>query len=849
MTLRFRIVIRSLAFYLLFLLSVTVSAQAPAVLDQPISLALQNEPLPAALVKLQNLVKGDFAYDPQIVPAGKLITLKFDKRPLAAVLDELLSGTGLNYHVINNAVVISSNKPKAFTINGHVLDRYSGEPLIGATIYLPDLQTGVVSNQYGFYSLTLPEASYRLSVSSLGFSGESQKISLQKNIVIDFRLSARVYSLSDVPVGLGTADSAYLLSAVGSLPVEKMKFLPYYDGEVDLVKAIQMQNGVKAITEGSGGLFIKGGNSDQNLITLDEAMVYNPSHLYGLVSVFNSDAIKKIQVFDDHIPSNYGGRLSSVIDVRMADGNNKEFHVKGGANLLSMHLAAEGPVRREKGSFIITGRRSLTDIFNADSRVIIPNSNYYDLNAKANYQLNNSNKVFYSFYLGNDRLFSKNSYNNNWGNITSTFRWNHKFGSRTFLNLSAIFSHYENNLDVNADTLSEKYVWKTGIEDLSLKGDFTFYKSVSSEVKFGGITTLHRVVPGEASTAFPSTFNIPRNRAWETALYFSHQLWIRKKLQAKYGLRAGQFANAEDRTDVFDTDGNALKVREHKTYYGLEPRIYLAWSVAADQRLHAAYNRNYQYLQLIQNSELTFSSLESWLPASAKTKPQRADYWSLGYDYLPGGNKALLNVYYKKFYNQADLLNHTQIIKNPLIRDQLRTGTSQAYGAEISVSKITSGYLIEASYNYSRVFRKITDINDGLRFRASYDVPHDFKLSQTYLAPKRWSASAFFNLTSGRVVTLPVGYFVQDGLNVPLFEGRNRSRFPLFHRLDLSAQFRLSDPARQKQTFNHEVSFGVYNAYNKKNPLFYRISQPGEGSARFERTSGIVPWVAYNFKL
>ncbi len=835
--------------FLIFFCAGSTFGQTSRRLNQSISITFDHEPLSAALVKMQGLVRGGFSFDPSLIP-DRIVNESFTNTSISTILRRLLAGTGLSYTTIGRAVVIIKKRLESFTIDGHVRDRKTGEVLIGASIYIPILHTGAVTNQYGFYSLTIPEGNYRMVVSNLGYDAGPRDIELDKNITIDHNLTARVYNLMQVNIEPNITDSLYAQTSAKNIPTDVLNRLPYYAGEVDVVKAIQMRNGVKALTEGSSGLYVRGGNIDQNLITLDEAMIYNPSHLFGLVSIFNSDAIKNIKIYDDHMPASFGGRLASVVDVRMADGNDKEFHVSGGASLLSLRLAAEGPIKKEVGSFLVTFRRSLIDLLNQNFKIVNPNSAYYDVNLKTNYRIDESNRFFYSFYYGNDHLFSRNSYANNWGNITSTFRWNHVFNSRLFFNLSAIYSNYKNLLDVNADTISQKYQWHTGIRDLSLKGDFTFYKNPTSEIQFGGITTLHRFVPGEARNAFPIDFNIPRSKALENAMYVSHQVSLNRIFKLSYGLRAGMFNNGEERTDLFDKDGNRINKKEYFNFVGLEPRLYFSATMKNDQRLHLSYGHNYQYLQLIQNNELSFSSLETWMPSSKATKPQSSDYWSAGYDYFPAGYKLMFNLYYKKLYNQLTLLNHAQVIQNPAVRQQLTSGISRAYGAELTLSKKTESFSGEIAYSFARVFRKIANINDGERYPANYDIPHDLKLNGTYSVNDKLSISSFFTYSTGRPVTLPVGYYVQDATQVPIFEGRNGSRMPGFHRLDLSAQYNLIPRNMEKHKLRNVISIGVFNVYNRKNALFYRIKQgaPVENAALFESTTGVIPWLAYTFK-
>ncbi|TZF86516.1 TonB-dependent receptor plug domain-containing protein (plasmid) [Pedobacter sp. BS3] len=827
-----------------------VHAQEPPVLSQPLTIRFQNDSLSRVMLRLQSRTKVPFAFDPAIFMGLKPVNQVFVAVPLEDILKNVLFGTGLGYEIYGNQVVIKK-KINAVTIDGHLRDKSSGEELIGANIFVPQLNTGVITNQYGFYSLTLPEGDYVIHISHIGYQTETRTVHLDKAQTLEIGLTQKTNDLKEIAI-----DTKSLLHPLGpnyetNLLPDNIKELPYYAGEEDVIKALQMQHGIKAMTEGSSGLFIRGGNMDQNLIMLDEAMIYNPSHLFGLVSIFNPDAMKNVQVYRDYMPAAFGGRLSSVIDNRMAEGNNKEFHVKGGVSLLSARLAVEGPTVKEKGSFLVSFRRSLLDLFDYRFRLANHQSTYYDFNFKTNYQVNNRNRILYSFYFGDDYLNSKNSYSNKWGNLASTLRWNHIFSSRLFLNVSAIYSNYINLLDVNADTLSEKYQWKTGVKDIGLKGDFSYYQSRFNNIKFGLAGTWHRFIPGEATNAFPGEFNISRDQSFDYAAYISQQLTIRNVLELNYGIRATLFRTTEDLDDVFDGQGNKLNAKDISQYVGLEPRINVAW-LFPQGRAHLTYNHNRQFIQLIQSTELAFSSLETWLPSSSLLKPQRSDHWSAGFEYRPAeGYSGSVDFYYKRMYNQQELGEHVQIIQNPSVRQALLKGVSDAYGMEFNFKKNLGRFTGDLSYVYSRAFRKIMQINEGKRFAANFDIPHEVKLQVEYKATDRIALGSFYTYATGRPLTLPVGYYWHDNVQVPIFEGRNTSRYPDFYRLDLSARYFTGSPDKSKKTFSSVVSVGVYNVFNRKNPLFYRLRQMNSTAdiPQIEYASGILPWISYNFRI
>lgn len=828
-----------------------VCAQHENVLDQPVSIQVPAEGLIRVLQVLEEKAKCNFAFDPDLLRNKKSAALNAVQRPLSEILTQLLFGSNLGFKLVGNDIVISRLKEKNWTISGHVRDQASGEALIGATVYLPKLGLGINTNQYGFFSLFIPEGVHQLMISNTGFQTREETIHLDQDVQLNIELALKTNRLEEVVIKSGNITPNPILLNEQNLGAAQLNNAAYYAGEVDVVKRLQMQNGIKSLSEGSSGLFVRGGNSDQNLILLDEAIVYNPSHLYGLVSVFNPDVVNNIQVYRDYIPANFGGRLSAVVINRMTEGNNKQFQLSGGLNFLSARIAAEGPIVKEKGSFIVAFRRSLLDVFQSKFKLFNPFSVYYDINAKANYKLNQNNTIFYSVYAGKDKLLSENAYTNNWGNLTSTFRWNHVFNSTIFQNVSLIYSNYNNLLDLNADTLSQKTQWQTRVRDVTLKADYTYYLNPLNQIKFGGSGIYHQFNPGEAKQSPNDEFNIPGDQSLEAALYYAQRLTLSSHFELDYGLRLSLFKNNELRNNVFDDQGNRIETHEVKLFVKPEPRLNLSYLPTKDQRYFFTYNRNFQYLQLIQNSTLAFSSLEPWIPASKSIKPQRSDYFSLGYRYMPSQYNWSANAYYKRMENQLELTDHAQIIKNPEVRQQLKSGMARAYGMELELTKTEGQFSGILAYSYSRVFRKIESLNFGKEFVANYDIPHELKITAKYDMTKKLSFQSFFICSTGRPLTLPVGYYQHDGLNVPIFEERNTARFPVFSRLDLSAQYQFKSRIAGERFLSSVLSVGVYNLYNRKNPLYYHLNPAAieAKKSNIEYGLGIYPWIAYSFKI
>jgi hypothetical protein len=838
-------------FFFLFSFTNKVFCQQANYLKKEVTIDLPPDSLIATLRKIELTTHVNFAYASDQLFNKYNGEVKSVRMHLDALLEQVLFGTNLAFKLVGNDIVIAPKKSATWTIHGHVLDKATGEVLMGATVQIPTLKIGVNTNQYGFYSISAPEGNYQIQISNVGYQTRQETLHLDKDLHEEVELAFQEHQLEEVVFKQSILTPNPILFNEQNISHQQINNTVYNAGEADIIKKLQMENGIKAITEGSSGLFVRGGNADQNLILLDEAIIYNPSHLYGLVSIFNPDAISNIQVYKDYMPANFGGRLSSVIMNRMAEGNNKEFHLSGNLNLMSARIAAEGPLVKDKASFLVAYRRSLLDVFHSKLKLFNPRSVYYDINAKVNYKLDINNSLFYSVYVGEDNLLSSDNYSNNWGNLTSTLRWNHIFNAKLFSNVSMVFSNYSNLLDLNADTLSQKNQWQTAVKDLTIKADYTYYRSPVNQIKFGMSTIFHRFKPGEMYKQEGFEFNIAKNKSIESTVYFSQQRSIGTFFELNYGLRLSMFRNAQERQNVFDESGNLLKLEEIKTFVNPEPRINLNYLASKRERISLTYNRNYQYLQLIQNNPLAFSSLESWIPASTAIKPQRSDHFSLGYRFLPEHFTFSASAYYKKLENQLELIGHAQIIRNPDVATQLRAGRSNVYGIETEIEKTTGRISGVLAYTYSRVYRKISDINYGKRFVANYDIPHELKLTVKYSVNEQLSFQSFFTYSTGRPLTLPVGYYQHDGLNVPIFEERNTSRFPDFSRLDISSQYRFLSKVSARRSIASVVSVGIYNLYNRKNALYYHLNSSSFESKpnTFEYAFGLYPWVAYSFKI
>jgi len=810
------------------------------------------------LVKDYNI---PISFDPEIIPL-KYLSIKFKNASITGILDTLFNETGLQYLITSQEIIIRSAQDDYITFSGHIRDAETGEDLIGAEVELENTGIHVLSNNYGYFVLSISQKKGFILVHHLGFSTKRVPFNKSHSTDFDIYLDRSQEWLKEVHIKTDSNrnQNGYSILHANALSLNLFRKLPYYGGERDIIKALQMQNGIVGLSEGGSSLFIRGGNKDQNLFLLDEATVYNPGHLFGLVSIFNPDAVKNIQVYDDRIPANFGGRLSSVIDARTLDGDHEDYHLKGGISLLSTRISLEGPIvashkPNNGNSFFLGLRYGLLNGLNNTLQLLNIKASFYDVNLKFNIRINPNNQIFISGYNGIDNLTSSNANKNNWGNQTATFRWNHLFNSRLFFNLSGIFSNYQNLLDVNYLDSIINPKWKTAIRDLSIKGDFTFYYKTNNQFKFGFNQISHFFVPGELENTV-SDFNIPRERASENALYVQQISHLFGPSQISYGIRASFFQNNTGSINQVNPKGATINAIPNQnlsishTYFNFEPRVDFSYKLDPFSQFHLSFDRTVQYLQILENDELAFSSLETWFPAGSQLKPQVADMESIGFQRLSKNYLIQIELYDKQLYRQLDLLDHTQIILNPVIANQLRSGNSNAFGLEISLQKISGKLIGNLGYTYSRVFRKITDINNDQIYPANYDIPHNIKFTLSYRFNSRISLTSFFLYSTGRPITLPVGFYFQENLRVPIYNGRNTSRFPDANRLDLNLTLEPGKGNNSKHAFLSTWTFGIYNVYNRKNPLYFGVNQQATvnslGYLRY--FSGIAPNISYSFK-
>ena len=765
-----------------------------------------------------------------------------------------------------------------YTISGHVRDQSSGEVLIGANITIKGTTKGTTTNAYGFYSLTLESGEYIVAYSYVGYSRREVSLKLAGDTTLDIELKQKTEELEEVII-TGEESNNNIVSmdmSMDKLTSETIDKIPVLMGEVDMIKTLQLLPGVKSTGSLSSGISVRGGGRDQNLMLLDEATVYNASHLGGIFSVFNNDAIKNVELYKGKIPPRYGGRLSSLIDIRMKDGNMKEFSGEGGIGLISSRLTLESPIVRNKGSVILSGRRTYMDGVIKMAKEISGSKkinefpfHFYDLNAKANYRLNRNNRLYLSGYFGRDVFsYSISPTNNsrfNWGNYTTTARWNHIFSQKVFSNFTILASNYDYLLDneftVGRDEKTYAFEYGAFVKDFSAKMDFTYYLNNSNTMRFGVKSTYHDFNVGDINgrqDTLEFGFNFPDIQSIESAFYLSNQQKITENLTLDYGLRYSIFQNiGKDTVNVLDDNYNVVGERTYErgevynTYGGIEPRIGLNYMLSDNNSVKASYSRTRQYLLIASNSN-TGSPLDVWISANPNIEPQIGDQYSLGYfrNFLDDEIETSIEMYYKDMQNLIAFKEFAQPQFNSDMEEELRFGKGRAYGLELMVKKPEGKLSGWISYSYSRSMRKIKDIQEKDWFPSPYDRPHDLTLVAMYDLTQRISLSANWTFKTGRPLNAPSARYEYGNLVLPHYPGRNQDRVPNYHRLDLGMTIK-SKP-NPEHNFKGEWVFSVYNAYARKNAdaIYFTQNRKNFYETNAMRTSyfTIFPSITYNFK-
>ncbi|WP_396184253.1 carboxypeptidase-like regulatory domain-containing protein [Flavobacterium sp.] len=792
------------------------------------------------------------------------------------------------------SVAFAANAQK-YTLSGYLKDSLTNEFLIGAAVQIENTSIGSSSNAYGYYSITVNKGKVTLLVNYIGYEQKSLTIDVASNVTLDISLKEKMTSLKEVIVSSTKKDQKIISTdmSVEKISAKDIKQIPMVLGEADVIKSIQLLPGVSAPNEGSGGFNVRGGSADQNLILLDEAIVYNPSHLFGFFSVFNADALKDATIYKGGIPSKYGGRLSSVLDIRMREGNNKKFTATGGIGLLSSRLTLEAPIGKvhedgANGSFLLSARRSYADVFlplSSDTTINRNKLYFYDLNFRSNYRLSSKDRIFLSGYFGRDKIDVPNGFGNSWGNITSTLRWNHLFSPKLFMNVSAIYSNYDYAITFYP---GNSFQWNSSLSNVNFKADFDYYAGEKHKIKFGIGSILYQFNPGNIkpfganSTINPT--NYKGKRAVENYAYLQDDYRISNRLTIMYGLRISQFAQmANDSIPVYENGKPVVynpvinnyekgTISSYKNYrknellnnsFGFEPRLSLNYQVNEVSSIKLGYNRMYQYIHLL-STATSPTPLDIYTPSSSFIKPQVADQIATGYfrNFKDNIFEFSVEAYYKWMQNQFDFIDGASPILNNSPETILLNGNARSYGLEFMVKKSEGRFTGWISYTLSKAERRTPGIdggkgiNNGAYYVTNYDKPHNIAVTGNYQISERWSFSANFIFQTGRPATYPESKYTFNGLSIPEYSERNAHRLPNYHRLDIAATLK----GKQTKRWKSQWIFGIYNVYNRQNAanitfketLTNNNSETGLGTGNNKAYKltyfGLVPSISYEFK-
>ncbi|MEL0649783.1 TonB-dependent receptor [Algibacter sp. TI.3.09] len=775
--------------------------------------------------------------------------------------------------------ILSLNAQSKFTISGTISEASSNETLIGVNIIFPEIQSGTTTNEYGFYSITLAEGTYKLAVSYLGFNTIVETVELTGDVVKNFSLNDTLESLDEVVIteNIEKLNIKAPQMSVNKLSSTTIKEIPVVLGEADIIKAITLLPGVTTAGEAASGFNVRGGAADQNLILLDEATIYNSSHLFGFFSVFNPDAVKDLKLYKGGIPARYGGRVSSVLDIYQKEGNSKEFHTNGGIGIVSSRLLLEGPLEKDKGSFLLGGRSSYAHLFlplfDLDNKAY-----FYDLNTKLSYKIDDNNNVYFSGYFGRDVFSIADTFENTYGNTVLNFRWNHLFSDKIFSNLSLIYSDYYYGLKLNF----VEFDWNSGIKNFNIKYDFKHYLTNKIKLQYGLNSIYYAFNPGDIKPTVEGSginpFKLTQKYAFENAIYLDAEHKVSDKLSLSYGLRLSMFHRlGQDELNVYENEQAVVFNEDFQIYekanpidtetfdrsdvierfVNLEPRASVAYQLNTVSSVKASYNRMTQYLHLLSNTNSP-TPLDVWTPSGKYIKPQLLDQYAVGYFKEFNDSKYSLEVesFYKTIKNRIDYIDGADLVANNAIEQVVLNGKARAYGLEVLFRKNEGRFKGWLAYTLSKSEQQTQGrtvdeigINNGNWYNTPYDKTHDISLTGSYDLNEKWKLNGNFLFQTGQPATFPNGQYQYNGVTIPSYSNRNADRLPVYNRLDVSATY-TAKPDKKSGLQSYWV-FGVYNAYNRKNAASVSFSSnqdTGANEASRLAIFGIIPSISYNFK-
>lgn len=791
----------------------------------------------------------------------------------------------LKKHLLTPLLVLLFYCPYAqtkHTLSGYVKDKSNGETLIGANVVLEEQSTGTITNVYGFYSLTLDQGLYTINYRFVGYETITKNIDLNENLRVDIELAEEGTELEAVVVSADAEDRnvSEIEMSTAELDIKTISKIPAFLGEVDVIKSLQLLPGVSTVGEGASGFNVRGGGVGQNLVLLDESPVYNSSHLLGFFSVFNPDAVKDVKLYKGGIPPRYGGRISSILDVRMKEGNNKEYDFTGGIGTVFSRFAVEGPIIREKASFIVAGRRSyadvlarpFTDVFDEGAQLF-----FYDLTIKTNYNISKKDRIYLSGYLGRDVFKFDSRQGFSWGNNTATFRWNHLFSEKVFSNFSAFFSDYDYELAFGEND-RDRFEWRSRIQTYNFKPEFTYFINPGNELTFGGEAVLYRFKPANAigvSNGEATDISLDEKKAFEASLYVGNEQKLTDRLSVMYGVRFSHFDYLGEGTAYTFNDtipGERRTVVDSKEYGNLEsiadynyfePRLSLKYQFATTKSIKASYNRTNQYIHLISNT-VASNPLDVWTPSTNNLKPQIGDQWAIGYfqNFQDNDFESSVELYYRETQNQLDYIDGAELFINELLEGDVLPGIGRAYGAEFYLKKNNGKFNGWISYTLARTELKIDGVNEGNWYPTRFDQTHNLKIAAFYDINEKMSLSGNFTYLTGTPTNFPDQRYEIQGYTIPLnsSDSRNAVRIPDYHRLDLSFTLQGKEYNRKgkKRKFEDSYVFTVYNVYGRRNPFSIYFSQGTERqdygtpvdtkATQLSIIGTVFPSITYNFK-
>jgi hypothetical protein len=844
--------------------------------DTPLSIDVKGMPLSELLTFITTKSGIPFSYNPKKISADKKITYKATNKSLTYILDELAATLGLKYNLVEDQIILQPEKKSekknipTITLSGNIKDKTNGEALIGATVLVKELQAGTVTNAFGFYSLTIPTGAYTVASSFVGYREHIKTINLTASLNEDILLTEAPPVLQEIVISVPVHDLVKdIQSSSINIKTTTVDERPALLGENDVIKSLESVPGIKLHSDGSTYYYVRGGNRDQNLVLVDGAPIYNPSHLLGIFSTILPDAVNDITVYKGDMPASLGGRLSSVLNVQTKKGNDQHLQIWGSTGLISTKIGVEGPIKKNRSSYFVSARASSLEWLLKAADKNIKQFNFYDLTGKINFQLNRTNRLFFSTYTGGDNYFT-NSAGIAWTNTAGSLQWNHLFTDKLFLNTTLALGSYDYYLHTDVSTNTR---WTSHISNFNLKSDLSYFRRPENEYTFGWSINGYNFNPGNLKSDDPIPPGTPilsvRN-SLELVVYGNHEIKLSDYWGVNYGIRLSSWSNRGEAFEyVFDELRNPVdtlyykKGEAYKRYLNAEPRLTLGYLLNEKSSVKASYARNVQNVHLISNSTSPFTSLEVWLPSGINIKPQLCNQFTLGYYHsLPeAGMSISAETFYKKMTHQIDYNAHAETFLNPLVERDLRFGSATAYGLEVLGKKDAGRLRGWAGYTYSRAKKKFDAINGGRAYNAFYDRPHQVNLMASYDFSLRWNVGANWIYATGAPFSSPVSFYRYNDEEVPVYGEKNNDRLPAYHRLDLSATFKLNKNPEKR--FKHSISFSVFNIYGRRNALFVNYNKIETADDNYkipanlleaERTTSqfylfrFMPSFSYNFK-